>query len=132
MKRLFCLALFICFLGSFKAQDLNIIGKWKVNCTLQKNEDGTLHVCDLCPSTILNNNTAIIDEFEILFTSTSIKWQNDEVSIEIPYEIDKATNKLKFKYAQKDYVFKAMIVSDPFVQILVAETGEVLYLKKLL
>jgi hypothetical protein len=131
MKGLISVFALIILIGFAKAQDINITGKWKVNCTLQKNENGTLHVCDLCPSTMLNNNTAIIDEFEIEFTTTSIKWQNEELSIEIPYEIEKATNKLKFKYAQKEYVFKAMIVSDPFVQILVAETGEVLYLKKL-
>ncbi|MFO0358740.1 MAG: hypothetical protein ACK50A_17425 [Sphingobacteriaceae bacterium] len=132
MKKLISLVLLMLFFVTMKSQDLNIIGKWKVNCTLQKNENGSLHVCDLCPSAMLNNNTAIIEEFEIEFTATAIKWQNEEVSIEIPYEIDKAINKLKFKYAQKEYAFKAMIVSDPFVQILVAETGEVLYLKKLL
>ncbi|MFO0435433.1 MAG: hypothetical protein ACK5ZT_09320 [Sphingobacteriaceae bacterium] len=60
MKKLISLVLLMLFFVTMKSQDLNIIGKWKVNCTLQKNENGSLHVCDLCPSAMLNNNTAII------------------------------------------------------------------------
>ena len=127
------LAFLLLFFTAFiSAQDLDIKGKWKVNCALEKKDNATFHVCDFCPSTILNNNTALVEEFDIEITENVIKFTTEEVKIEIPYEWDKATFTIKFKYLQKDYTFKAMVVSDPFVQILVAESGEVLYLKKLL
>jgi len=124
------LSLFFCL--NLFAQEVNLIGKWKVNCALEKNENGTLHVCDICPRTMLNNNTAIVEDFDLEFTAQSIKLDHEEVPIEIAYQFDPATNRVKFKYLQKEYVFKAMIVSDPMVQILIAESGEVLYLKKIL
>lgn len=115
-----------------KAQESNIKGKWKVNCALEKKAEGQLHVCDICPSTMLANNTAVIEEFELEFTGSMIKFEHAEVPIEIAYTFLQETNSIKFKYLQKEYHFKMMIISDPFVQILVAETGEVLYLKKIL
>jgi hypothetical protein len=125
----FYLLFFTCFIS---AQNLDLKGKWKVNCALEKKNETTFHVCDFCPTTILNNNTAIVEEFNIEVSESAIKFTTEEVKIEIPYEWDKSTYTIKFKYLQKDYSFKAMVVSDPQVQVLVAETGEVLYLKKLL
>lgn len=124
---------FLLFITLFvSAQNLDLKGKWKVNCALEKKDEGTFHVCDFCPTTLLSNNAAIIEDFDIEITETAIKFTTEEVKIEIPYEWDKSTYTIRFKYVQKDYAFKAMIVSDPQVQVFVAETGEVLYLKKLL
>ncbi len=114
------------------AQESTIKGKWKVNCALEKKAKGQLHVCDICPSTMLANNTAVIDEFVLEFTGSVIKLEHEEVPIEVAYTYFQETNSIKFKYLQKEYHFKIMIISDPFVQILVAESGEVLYLKKIL
>jgi hypothetical protein len=131
MKNLLIAMIFFSTL-QIQAQELDLKGKWKVNCALEKKDSTTFHVCDFCPSTMLNNKTAIVEEFNIEITEASIKFTTEEVQIDIPYTWDRSTYTIKFKYTQKEYSFKAMVVSDPFVQILVAETGEVLYLKKLL
>ncbi len=131
-KHLLLFAIFTFLYLFIQAQEVNIKGKWKVNCPLEKNENGTLHVCDLCPRTMLNNNAAIVEDFVLEFTDETIKLDHEEVPIEIAYKFDKNTNRLRFKYLQKEYVFKVMIVSDPFVHIMIAESGEVLYLKKIL
>ncbi|MBK7310564.1 MAG: hypothetical protein IPI93_07165 [Sphingobacteriaceae bacterium] len=80
---------------------------------------------------MLKNNTAVVEEFDIEITETAIKFTTEEVQIEIPYTWDRSTYTIKFKYTQKDYSFKAMVITDLNAQILVAESGEVLYLKKL-
>jgi hypothetical protein len=127
--RITVLLLFVaCF--SF-AQDVNIKGKWKVNCVIERKDQATLHTCDICPTTMLANNTAVVEEFELEFLANTIKVPTEEVTIEIPYEFNKENNEVKFHYKQKDYAFKAMIVSDSNVQILMAESGEILYLKRL-
>lgn len=126
------LTIFFLFIASFSfAQKLDIRGKWKVNCVLERKDSLTLHTCDICPTTILANNTAVIEEFELEFLATTIKVPTEEVTIEIPYEFNKDINEVKFHYKGKDYSFKAMIVSDANVQILMAESGEILYLKRL-
>lgn len=88
-------------------------------------------MCDLCPTTLLNNNTAIVEEFELEFTKSEIKFPHEEVPLEISYVFNPDKNSISFKYLGKPYVFKQYILNDRSVQILVAETGEVLYLKKL-
>jgi hypothetical protein len=113
------------------AQEVNMKGKWRVNCVIERKDQSTLHTCDICPTTILANNTAVVEEFELEFLANTIKVPTDEVTIEIPYEYNKDNNEVKFHYKEKDYAFRAMIVSDPNVQILMAESGEVLYLKRL-
>jgi hypothetical protein len=130
MKQLFFVLI---FLGAFisKAQDLSLKGKWKVNCALEKKDSAKFHVCDFCPTTMLQNNTAVVEEFDIEITETAIKFTTEEIQIEIPYTWDKSTYTIKFKYTQKEYSFKAMVINDLNAQILVAESGEVLYLKKL-
>ncbi|MBP9070433.1 MAG: hypothetical protein KBG47_13055 [Bacteroidia bacterium] len=130
MKKLLLLFVLINSLVA-TAQDLNLKGKWKVNCALEKKDSATFHVCDFCPTTMLKNNTAVVEEFDIEITETAIKFTTEEVQIEIPYTWDKSTYTIKFKYTQKDYSFKAMVITDLNAQILVAESGEVLYLKKL-
>jgi len=120
------------FLASLSfAQDINIKGKWKVNCVLERKDEKTLHTCDICPTTTLANNTAVVEEFELEFLEKTIKVPTEEVTIELPYEFNKEVNEVKFHYKGKDYSFKAMIVSDANVQILMAESGEILYLKRL-
>ena len=130
MKKLLLLFVLINSLVA-TAQDLNLKGKWKVNCALEKKDSATFHVCDFCPTTMLKNNTAVVEEFDIEITETAIKFTTEEVQIEIPYTWDKSTYTIKFKYTQKEYSFKAMVINDLNAQILVAESGEVLYLKKL-
>lgn len=126
------LTLFLLFLANLSyAQEVNIMGKWKVNCVLERRDTSTLHTCDICPTTILANNTAIIEEFELEFLERTIKVPTEEITIEIPYSFNKKLNEVKFHYKEKDYSFKAMIVSDVNVQILMAESGEILYLKRL-
>lgn len=113
------------------AQEINIKGKWKVNCVIERKNQETLHTCDICPTTTLANNTAVVEEFDLEFLANTIKVPTEEVTIELPYEYNKDNNEVKFHYKGKDYAFKCMIVSDPNVQILMAESGEVLYLKRL-
>ncbi len=119
------IASFVC------AQEINIKGRWKVNCVIERKDTATLHTCDICPTTLLANNTAIVEEFELEFLSKTIKVPTEEITIEIPYSFNKEMNEIKFHYKEKDYSFKAMIVSDSNVQILIAESGEILYLKRL-
>ncbi len=133
MKKLIITSLlFFLTLSSSFSQEVNLKGKWKVNCALDKQEDGKIHFCDICPTTMLANNTAIIEDFEIEITSDVMKYPHDEIVIDIMYQFDKANNTFKFKYLKKEYFFKVLIVSDPNVYVLVAETGEVLYFKKVL
>ncbi len=124
-------ALFLISTLITNAQDLSLKGKWKVNCALEKKDSAKFHVCDFCPTTMLKNNTAVVEEFDIEITETAIKFTTEEIQIEIPYTWDRSTYTIKFKYTQKEYVFKAMVITDLNAQILVAESGEVLYLKKL-
>lgn len=131
MKNLFLIVVLLFSTLYSRSQDLSLKGKWRVNCALEKKDSVTFHVCDFCPSTILNNNTAIVEEFNIEITESVIKFTTEEVQIEIPYTWDKSTYTIKFKYTQKEYIFKAMVITDLNAQILVAESGEVLYLKKL-
>lgn len=132
MKSLLFIPLFIFTVGLSYAQEINLKGKWKVNCALDKLEDGKLHFCDICPTTMLANNTAIIEDFEIEITDDVMKYPHQEIVVDIMYQFDKSNNTFKFKYLKKEYLFKVMIVSDPNVQVLVAETGEVLFFKKVL
>lgn len=127
--RFTALLLFVTFFAS--AQQVDMKGKWRVNCVLEKKDMATLHVCDICPTTILANNTAVVEEFDLEFLDKTIKVPTEEVTIEIPYTFNSKINEIKFHYKEKDYAFKAMIVSDSNVQILMAESGEILYLKRL-
>jgi hypothetical protein len=117
--------------GSSFAQEVNIKGKWKVNCVIERKDQATLHTCDICPTTILANNTAVVEEFELEFLANTIKVPTEEITIELPYEYNRENNEVKFHYKGKDYAFRCMIVSDPNVQILMADSGEVLYLKRI-
>jgi hypothetical protein len=123
------LCLFLIIIG--KSQETSILGKWKVNCAAERINISQLHVCDLCPTTLLNNNTALVEEFELEFLKDQIKFHHEEVPLELSYKFNAENNSISFKYLGKPYVFKQYILNDPSVQILVAETGEVLYLKKL-
>jgi len=131
MKKSLFLLIAIFLIKTAFSQEINIQGKWKVNCAFEKKDNATFHVCDFCPTTMLKNNTAVVEEFDIEIAENSIKFTTEEVQIEIPYTWDISTYSIKFKYIQKEYAFKAMVVTDRNVQILVAESGEVLYLKKL-
>jgi hypothetical protein len=131
MKSLFTLVSFIILTYSTKAQS-EIIGKWKVNCPLEKTNAGTMHVCGICPSVKLANNTAIINDFEWEITAESIKFLFDNKELEVAYKYDSKTNNLQFKYNEKDYNFSVLVLSDSFANIFKAKSGEVLYLKKLL
>lgn len=131
MKK-FCIGIILLFNFIFlNAQETNIIGKWKVSCPAERKSSSQLHMCDLCPTTILNNNTALVEEFELEFTKEEIKIQHEEVPIGITYKYEAENNSISFRYLGKTYLFKILLQSDPKVNILVAETGEILYLKRI-
>ncbi|MGE0567156.1 MAG: hypothetical protein AB7O73_04345 [Bacteroidia bacterium] len=131
MKSLFTF-LSVLFITVNSSAQSEIIGKWKVNCPLEKTEAGTLHVCDICPSVMLANNTAIINDFEWEISAESIKFILDSKELEVAYKYDTKTNTLQFKYNEIDYNFKVLVLSDSFANIFKAKSGEILYLKKLL
>lgn len=131
MKKLCISLILILSIHCLNAQETNLIGKWKVSCPAERKNSSELHMCDLCPTTMLNNNTAIVEEFELEFTKEEIKIQHEEVPIGIVYKYETENNSISFRYLGKTYMFKILLMTDPKVNILVAETGEVLYLKKL-
>jgi hypothetical protein len=121
--RKFCF-IFLALLASLftKAQN-ELLGSWSVSCPIEKMDERSGNACDLCPGIFDPKKKELnIRDFEMKFVEKTvfIKTENDLRTTF--YSWDDFMRVLEFRYNDRRYVFKVLLM--PNKEILVLKEAE--------
>lgn len=108
-----------------------IFGHWKAGCYLERNGDGSLTACSICP-TSLKNNQLELSEFELEINNLTIKITMDGKSTSTTYKWDGKLEIISFEYEKTKFSFKVLRgSSDKKIILKENKCGGVLLLTKI-
>ncbi len=98
-----------------------IFGRYKVACFLERNQNGSLAICSICP-TKLDNNQLKISDFELEINNQFVKITIDGKSTNVTYTWNSKIDAITFEFEKSKYTFKVLKGSDSS-QIMLKESN---------
>lgn len=119
MNKLFLLLiLFLAASLSVFAQK-HLYGKWKAECVFERNDDGSLTSCTICPLEYGNDKSTVkILPLNLVINKNEIIISYNNVSEKVSYEYDDKNETIKFDYKNNSYAFRVLINQHKKVKIL--------------
>lgn len=129
--RLRLLCVFLIFLSIPLSSQNELLGQWTVSCPIEKMSEFDGTVCDICPADYIKDKRELsISKFEMTFEKKTLilKTANDLKTTF--YNWDETMRVLDFKYNDKKYQFKALVLRDSDILVLKEIEGGLVILQK--
>ena len=95
------------FLNVYGQSDL--FGTWKASCFLERNSNGSLAICGICPTKISDNPHDLnIKEFELEINDKQLSITVDGKTTFARYKWDKTLEAISFEFEKSPYSFKVL------------------------
>ncbi len=82
-------------------------GHWKVSCYLERNTDGSLDFCGICPL-ILGKTQMDIQNFEMVVDNDKIQIMMDKDTTHVSYTWDSKLDAISFEFKKTLYTYKIL------------------------
>ena len=105
----------------------HITGDWEAECLIERIDQASIKLCDLCPK-VLEDNSLTISSLLISFNDGTYTIGTDKQTGK--YDVDAKTDIISFSYNKNKYEFKVLASTSAKDIVLRADDGTVLLLRK--
>lgn len=105
------LILSLSFTNTYGQQE--IFGQWKVSCFLERNPNGSLAICGLCPTSIMDGHSLQIKDFELELDEQLVQITINGKTTGVKYTWDRSIDAISFAHEKTQYTFKVLRSSSP-------------------
>jgi hypothetical protein len=112
-----------------RAQNNELLGEWVVSCPIEKIDENTGNMCDICPATFDKEKKDFnIKDFEMKFVEKTVFLKTESDLRTTFYDWDSFMRVLEFKYNNKRYVFKVLYTPNKNTLVLKEAEGAIVLL----
>ena len=129
IKTLIFLLILALSFSKLQAQaDLN--GTWKASCFLERNSNGSLKFCGICPIQMKDDKSLQVLDFQIIVKDMVLTLKLKNENVKCSYQLNDTLDMVSFDYKNTNYNFKVLSGNSDSNRMLKSDCGVILLSRK--